>query len=165
MANLPSQAVHHVLAALGWLELGNPRQALAELDQLPADDRRHPDVLETAWRARAKLRHWIVCATLGEALIMADPSRPSGWINRSFALHELKRTREAWEALLPAAQKFPRHETIAYNLACYACQLGDHEAARRWLANALDAGNAEEIKLRALDDPDLAPMRDEVRRM
>jgi len=29
----------------------------------------------------------------------------------------------AWDALLPAADKFPNNPNIPYNLACYACQM------------------------------------------
>ena len=48
------------------------------------------------------------------------PDEPVGWIHRSYVLHEQKRTREAWDLLLPAAKKFPEDFTIPYNLACYA---------------------------------------------
>jgi len=38
---------------------------------------------------------------------------------KQLALHELKRTQEAFDLLLPAADKFPAPWTIPYNLACY----------------------------------------------
>ena len=60
--------------------------------------------------------------------------------------------------LLPAADKFPTVQVIPYNLACYAAQLGDLAAASDWLAQAFKLGNKKEIKLQALDDPDLAPL-------
>jgi len=47
---------------------------------------------------------------------------------------------------------------IAFNLACYACQLGRLEEAREWLRKAMDLGDEKEIKTRALDDPDLEPL-------
>ena len=47
---------------------------------------------------------------------------------------------------------------IAFNLACYACQLGRLEEAHAWLRKAMDFGDEKEIKLRALDDPDLEPL-------
>jgi len=49
------------------------------------------------------------------------------------------------------AAKFPDHPTIAYNLACYACQLGNIPRAREFLAPAA-------TKLMALNDPDLCPL-------
>ena len=79
-------------------------------------------------------------------------------IPASLALHELKRTQEAFDVLSPVAVKFPTDPTIPYNLACYTCQLGDLVAARDWLAQAFRLGNAMEIKGRATEDPDLAPL-------
>jgi Flp pilus assembly protein TadD len=70
----------------------------------------------------------------------------------------LKRTQEAFAVLLPVARKFPTEPTIPYNLACYTAQLGDLVAARDWLAQAFRLGNAKEIKVQALEDPDLAPL-------
>jgi len=63
-----------------------------------------------------------------------------------------------WDALLPAADRFPNQPMIAFNLACYACQLGRLEEAREWLRKAMDVGDEKDIKLRAFDDPDLEPL-------
>jgi hypothetical protein len=60
--------------------------------------------------------------------------------------------------LRPAAEKFPNEWQIHYNMACYACQLGEIEEARALLARAVELGDADKMKLMALDDPDLAPM-------
>ena len=77
-------------------------------------------------------------------------------------LHELRRTQEAREALLPAVKKFPEASLIPYNLACYACQLGDPAEARQWLRKAIARGEKDEIKRLALNDPDLAVLREEI---
>ena len=71
----------------------------------------------------------------------------------------------AWDALLPAADKFPSQPMIAFNLACYACQLGRLEEAGEWLRKAIDLGDEKEIKTRALDDPDLEPLWANIRRL
>src|SRR2546425_128141 len=56
------------------------------------------------------------------------------------------------------SRRFPSQPMIAFNLACYACQLGRLEEAREWLRKAMDLGDEKEIKTRALDDPDLEPL-------
>jgi hypothetical protein len=49
--------------------------------------------------------------------------------------------------------------TIAYNLACYMCQLGRKKEAWNWLERAFDAAtDPKSIKTMALDDPDLEPL-------
>jgi Flp pilus assembly protein TadD len=153
------QHAYHLQAADAWLRLGNPAEALAALNELPPDARRLPDALEIEWTILARKKRWNECLQTAEALLAAAPKRASSWIDRSYTLHELGRTREALEALLQAVEMFPKHVTIHYNLACYTCQLGDHEAARRWLTRALVLGDAESVKRAALADLDLQPMR------
>ena len=70
----------------------------------------------------------------------------------------MKRTQEAWDRLLPAVEKFEGEGTILYNLACYACQLGDVKEARVWLARAIKAKS--KFRKLAETDPDLEPLRD-----
>jgi tetratricopeptide (TPR) repeat protein len=91
-------------------------------------------------------------------MVALMPGEPVGWINRSYALHQLKRTREALDTLLPAAAKFPDNLTIAYNLACFACQLGLLAEANRWLKQAMKLADSNQIQLVALEDPDLKPL-------
>jgi predicted Zn-dependent protease len=147
---------HHFLAAQGWLELGNPSEADKELAHVKSAS--DPDVLEMRWVIRSEAKDWAACVDLGRRLIRSAPERTVSWLHCAYALHELKRTREAWDVLLPVAQKFPADPTIPYNLACYACQLGDLVAARDWLAQAFRLGNAREIRAQASVDPDLAPL-------
>lgn len=149
---------HFVLAAEGWLELGNAAEAAQELTRVRRVARRHPDVLELNWRVLAQLGEWDLALGVAGAVVQVAPDRPSGWIHRSYTLHELKRTPEAWEALLPAAEQFPEEAIIAYNLACYACQLGDLDGAETWLSRAARLRGREEIKSMGLQDPDLRPL-------
>ena len=81
-----------------------------------------------------------------------------GHLRLAFALHELKRTREALDTLLPVADKFPTLWVIPYNLACYYCQLGQLPEARDYLAQAFKLGGKKAIQPQALEDPDLAPL-------
>ena len=87
------------------------------------------------------------------------PKEPSVWINRSFALHELGRTQEAFEKLEPAARRFRKVWTIPYNLACYSAQLGQMEACQEWFKQAM-ATDERAVRESAIDDPDLKPLWD-----
>jgi hypothetical protein len=69
----------------------------------------------------------------------------------------------AWAALLPAGEKFPQEPMVAFNLACYACQLGDLAAAREWLARAERISGRAAIREQALADADLEPLWAELR--
>jgi Flp pilus assembly protein TadD len=65
--------------------------------------------------------------------------------------------------LIQAQRTFPKEQIIAYNLACYDCQLGDLNAARSWLEKACALGDARKIKHMALQDPDLEPLWPDIR--
>ena len=65
----------------------------------------------------------------------------------------------AWDILRPTADRFPTEPTVAFNLACYACQMGRLEEAREWLAKAIALGG-EPIAKMAQEDEDLKPLRD-----
>ena len=156
---------HIALAAEGWFDLGRPDEALTELDQLSPEGRRHPEVLELHWRILAQQREWSEALAVAHRMTEAAPDRAEGWIHQSFTLHELRRTREAWTVLLPIAPRFPKESIIPYNLACYACQLGDLPEARDWLGRAARMRPKDEIKGMALQDPDLAPIREFVEQL
>jgi len=60
--------------------------------------------------------------------------------------------------LLEAAKLFPDDSMIHYNLACYCAQLGQLDAAQEYLDKSYELGDAQKIKLIALDDEDLKPL-------
>src|SRR5215471_9721038 len=115
----------HLKAAEGWLELGQMEEAARELDSIRPDLRGGAVVLATRWKVDAALENWNACLDTAEAMVSLAPGSPTGWIQRAYALNELGRTKEAWDGLVRVAQRFPGNGTIAFNLACYACRLGD----------------------------------------
>jgi tetratricopeptide (TPR) repeat protein len=158
---------HHVLAAIGWLELRNLAEAKAELANVNPSLVRHPDVLEIRWIISAEEKQWEEALRAAQELIEIAPERSSGWLHQAYALRRIESggVRKAWESLLPAFDKFPQESTIPYNLSCYACQLRQMEAARVWLKRALVLGGKEKIKRMALQDEDLEPLWQEIREM
>ena len=148
----------YLSAAEGWLELGNSSEALEELARISPGVREHPDVLEVRWQIAIKRRDWTEGLAIAERLCHLAPESPFGWIHRSYCLHELKRTQQAWDSLLPLAETFPQEWLIRYNLACYACQLGRIPEANEWLMRAIEVGDALKINRLAAEDPDLKPL-------
>jgi tetratricopeptide (TPR) repeat protein len=147
----------HWSAAAGWLELGNPAEAARELASVAPALSNHPDVLEVRWQIEAATEDWERCQASAGALIKAEPGRSSGWILLAYALRRVAGggLQSAWDVLVAAADRFPKEPLIAYNLACYACQLGRPEEAWQWLESALALGNSQKVKNLALADPDL----------
>jgi predicted Zn-dependent protease len=167
MHKLEPPDTHYFLAAVGWLELGNPAEAKAELAQMSPAQKDHPDLLELRWSIAAQEEHWDEGLQLAQALLRCAPNRSSGWLHQAYALRRVPDggLQRAWDALLPAFEKFPKQSTIAYNLACYACQLGQLDAARDWLKRAVFIRGKEKIKVMALSDSDLEPLWGEIREL
>jgi len=151
---------HFTSAAEGWLELGDAEEAARELARVSPEQQGHPDALELRWRLCAHRTEWEEALTIARALTAAAPELVEGWIHQSYTLHELQRTPEAWSSLLSVASRFPEESIIPYNLACYACQMGDLAVARDWLQRAVRLRSKDEIRSLAMNDPDLAPLRD-----
>ena len=164
MQTLEPPDAHHLSFAIGWMELGNAHEAHAELEKLTPAVGNHPDVLEVRWAICATERNWTSALHIAETLVETEPARASGWLHRAYAL---RRTPDgglsaAWDALLPAVKRFPSESTIPYNLACYACQLGQLDEARAWLIRARSIGDKAHIKRLALADDDLKALWPEV---
>jgi predicted Zn-dependent protease len=158
---------HYLSAAIGWMELGVADEAEAEVNRISAERQTHPDVLEVRWVILAQTRRWDAALKTARTLVDQAPQRSSGWLHQAYSLRRVTKDglQQAWKALLPAYEKFPREPTIPYNLSCYACQLNQIEEARAWLRRALKLGDREKIKQLALDDPDLEPLWDEIREL
>ena len=159
--------LHRLNAALGWLGLGNLAEAKIELAGIDPSRQNDPDVLEVRWMVCAEEQHWAEGLDIARALLEAAPNRVSGWLHQAYALRRAPggSVKAAWKALLPAFDKFPKEPTICYNLACYACQLDQLEAARVWFKRAVVIGGKDKIKRMALVDTDLEPLWGEIKQV
>lgn len=162
---LPSPDAHYLNSGWGWLELGNPTEALGEIERISAGARLHPEVLMLRWEIQATLRQWEEALETARCLVQVAPERSESWIKQSFALHELKRTQEAWDALMSVAESFPEVSTVPYNLACYACVLEQFTAAMAWLRRAVKVGGKKSVKAMAMSDPDLRALWYQIERI
>ncbi len=100
-------------------------------------------------------------------LVHTAPARPQAWIVHAYALRRVAGggLKAAWKALQPALKAFPREECIPYNLSCYACQMNDLTEAEKLIGMALTVGPRDDVKKRALSDPDLKPLWPVIARM
>lgn len=152
-------------AALGWLELGNAGEALSELKGISTGNQSHPAVLEVRWAVYAEMKRWDLALESANELVRVLPGKVGGWLHRAYALRRAPGggLAQAWDALLPAAEKFPKQSLVAFNLACYACQLQRLDEARLWLQRAAKIGGKAEVRKMALADSDLEPLWPEIR--
>jgi len=156
---------HHFNAACGWLELGNRVEARVELALISAENQMHPGVLDLQWALCAAEQNWDAAFGFAQQLVTTFPDEPSGWLHCAYALRRKSGggLALARDFLEPAADKFPDEPVIAFNLACYECQLQQLDKARRWFKRACEIGGEKEIKAMALADEDLKLLWPEIR--
>ena len=106
-ADIPPPDSLHLSSASGWLELGNPDEALADLAKVSAEHREHHEVLHLEWHIHARNKNWERCAEIGGTLVDLHPDDPGGWINQANALFYLNRGQEAFDLLEPIRERFP----------------------------------------------------------
>ena len=147
----------HLQAAEGFLELGLPLEAQAELDAAPcghAGDLRVTTLRVEVCRA---LAHWEQMVGHARVFCHERPGDAYGWINLAYATRRAASLEDALAVLTDAVCRFPGEGTIHFNLACYEAQLGSLDAARAHLARAIRLQPA--YRQMAAEDPDLAPLR------
>lgn len=156
--------VHRLNAALGWLGLNCPADARAELDAISPEQQSHPAVLEARWLLCAHEKTWRDALFVADCELAVAPEESAGWLHRAYALRRVEGggLSQAWDALLPAAERFPSEPIVLFNLSCYACQMNQLDAGRAWLKRALASGSRDLIKKMALEDDDLKPLWPEI---
>ena len=121
-------------SVLGWLGLGLPSDALAELQKIRPALQRHPAILEAWWLVYAELKLWKDGLKIALVEKVEDPESPSGWIHQAYALRRVEGggLPQAFDVLMEAAELFPTESIIPYNLACYLCRMGRMAECREW---------------------------------
>jgi Flp pilus assembly protein TadD len=151
---------HHLSAALGWLGLGNWHEAQVELDKISEQNRHAPAVLLAEYELYSSSKDWERAAEVAGVLVEAIPNSAGVWLSFAYAVRRKPggSVEEARAILNTAEQLFSDESMIAYNLACYECQLGNMDVARDWLDKAMARGDAKQIRALALKDSDLEPI-------
>jgi len=160
---LPHQDNLHLQAADGWLGLGNWREAELELAQIDPGFKIHPLVLEIQYQILGAAQRWEEAAAVAKLFQKRQPAEPWGYFHLAYALHELKKTKAAYAALHPVLARFPDNWLMRYNLACYACQLGNADEAMDWLEQAAALAGRKQVRPMALEDKDLEPLWKRIR--
>ncbi len=164
MKPLPPPDGHRFNAAVGWLELGNRHEARAELESITTENQRHPVVLELRWSLCVEEKDWSTGLRIAKELVEVSTDDAVGWLHYAYALRRVNNggVEQAWNFLRPVAEKFPDEPVIAFNLACYACQLNRLDDARHWFKRACEIGGEKSIKAMALADDDLKVLWPEI---
>ena len=143
-------------AAIGWLELDLPEEALRELQRLEPRQRMRRQALEIKLVAEMKAGRWNDGADTGRLLCLREPREPRFFIQAAFCLHETGDTAAARNWLMTGPSELIQDPIFHYNIACYHCVLGESTRARSHLTRAF-AMNGR-LREMAAKDKDLATL-------
>ncbi|MEK0451642.1 MAG: hypothetical protein RL088_3910 [Verrucomicrobiota bacterium] len=147
-----------LVAAQGFLELGLPLDANAELEEIDADMRNLPEVLAVRLEIYRVLGRWELMQTVAKRLSLVEPHQPSWIVSLAEATREVESAEAAYEILQKAAESHPNAANLHYKLACYGAVVGDITAAKHHISRAFELNKA--LRLQALDEKDLRAMWD-----
>jgi tetratricopeptide (TPR) repeat protein len=139
--------------AVGYLELGMLQEAWDALEEIDAEQRHLPAILQVRLEIYRRMGKYEGMATMAEHLTKEFPEDSQNWISLAYAQRRYLDLQTAEKTLLEAQNRFPEEPTIPFNLACYACQLGRLDEAKEKLAKAIEMEPA--FKKAALEDEDL----------
>ena len=143
-------------AAHGYAELGMFHDANEQLEKIDPFLRAAPEILALRIEIYRGLQKWELMTELTRRLTEFEPDNPQWPVSLAYATRRGNSIEAAKQILLNAERRFPKEAVIPYNLGCYCCQLGDLEAAKKFLRRAFQIDPA--WRLIALDDIDLMPL-------
>lgn len=155
---MTEEAAEACQRAIGFLELGMPEDALAELEELPGGAAGLSPALHLKVDALFRLQQWARAAEICLPMLEKEPSDPAWWIQAAYAKRRASSIEEAELILRSGLQGHPRHVLMLYNLACYACVQGREDEACGFLARSL-AEDPGTVLAMAAKDPDLEKIR------
>ena len=147
----------HLAYATGYIALELHAEAHAELAHLSPELLEEPAALAVRIELAMSERNWQEVVMRSGELVNHDATVERPWITWAYALRELRLIADAQETLTAGARLIDNPSPlVAYNLACYACLLGELDEARHLLASVY----ARDKKWReiARNDPDLAAL-------
>jgi tetratricopeptide (TPR) repeat protein len=143
-------------AASGYTQLGMYLDADAELEKIDPFNRAAPEILALRVVIYSGLKKWELMAEVAKRLAEFQPNDVQWTISFAYATRRSNSLEAAKEILLNTESKFPKEAVIKYNLACYECQLGNLESAKKYLKRAFEIDSTWRIA--GLEDEDLEPL-------
>jgi tetratricopeptide (TPR) repeat protein len=143
-------------AAQGFFQLEMWNDPWAELEELRPEFRHLSQVIILRILILNNLGKWEDAATIGKGAIRHYPDFGAVYLATAHALRNCKGAAQA-RAVIVAGEPFLQNEaTFHFMLACYDCALGNLDDAKDGLTRAFELEPV--LRLKALDEPDLAPL-------
>ena len=140
----------HLTAAQGYFDLGMFIEANDELEQIDADVRHLPEVLEVRLGIYRALEKWELVEVIARKLAQYDPQEPRWRIEWSNASNLRGNADAARLILLDGIKLTSGSGELYFALACLEATAGNIEAAKEALHSSIKAD--PDLKKRSLDE-------------
>lgn len=157
---LPEEVQRQLTCCEGYLDLKMARKAEQELERVDPAYRGSLHYRLMLVGLLTLKKDWATAQPIAAAMREEFPDEPGCWIQDAYLTRRARDIESARAILEKALARFPDESVIEYNLACYACRLGNHEEARQRLKTAIDHDD-KWLKV-ALDDEDLLELHADI---
>lgn len=157
---IDKDTVQCIADTIGWLELGNPEEALSVLNKVARRYRGHARVLNTKWIVYYQMRDLENCLKVSRRLIKDYKDDALSWINHAQYAYLKKDYKKAYEIMNKVSKQFTNDAHFTYDLACYCSLTYRFQEAEYWLETARKCGNPERINEMMKVDTDFDPLRE-----
>lgn len=150
------EAAKRLMAAEGYFDLGMWEEAEEELAGIGEVYLLTRDVLFLRAMIFQKRQMWEEMTGVGRKMVELYPQEDNGWVQWAYAVRRFRCIEEAREILLEGEKVCGEAGIFHFNLACYACQLGEMEESKERLRQAIAVEKA--FRAMAEEDSDLVPL-------
>lgn len=147
----------HIKSAWGYLQLGMYEDANDSLDNLSPEFKATMEVMSLRAWVHSESESWESLREVSSFLVHEWPTECQHWIWLGYSTRRCRTVAEAESVLLDALKIHVFEPMIHFNLACYACVMGNLDLSRVRLNSAIELN--PEIRTLALADPDLEGLR------
>jgi len=138
---LSAENQKHLTAAQGYVERGMFLDANAELEEIDAEVRHVPEVLEVRVGIYQGLQQWELMQTVAKRLAIHEPDAVVWILAWAYSTRRADSIEQGRIILVNAIDRMPNVALLQVNLACYECQLGELERAKGSLQRAFNSLN------------------------
>jgi len=132
-----------------WCEQGSSKEALRALKSIKPELSKHSNLLTVQMDIYGYFGEWENMFKASCSLVEIAPERLDGWTNRSLALDLMGCTQEAYDLMKAARYKFEgdplENARILFDIARYACALGNRDDASMYLSDCKDLAGDEMV--------------------
>jgi hypothetical protein len=150
----PGSINARIEAALGFLGLGMPLEAFAELEEIPAAKRSHPRVLRARFEVCRALGQWELGAEIARHLSGLEPDDPLHVANLALCARHLEGPGAAAEILEAAVERWPGVASMRLGFAVELVACGRIAEAKAEVKRAIQLDKG--LRAVAIDHPGLA---------